>query len=54
MTQDQLDEEIGNMSMIISIAVKMRGDKSFKQAIIKRASDYRQSLRDNPQLYLGN
>jgi hypothetical protein len=51
-TQNQIDEEIGNMSMIINIAVKMRGDKAFKQALIKRASDYRQALRDNPQLYL--
>lgn len=45
MNRDQIDEEIGNMSLIINIAIKMHGNNQFKQALIKRASDYRQELR---------
>ncbi len=52
MTQDQIDEEIGTVSIIINYALQIRGNKQFAQGLLKRASEYRQSLRVSPELYL--
>lgn len=46
LSKEEIGEQIGIMSAIIGLAIRIKGNNAFKQGILNRALPLRQELRE--------